>query len=355
MTAQSRALAAVRDGVVVVVVGLGAAFVLTGIASVVYRPRGHVGSPLDWARIAADLLGMAVGAPLRVHTGADTGRLRLVPLVVTIVLVLVARRLVARRGAATARAGVAICALTAAVTVGLLCAVAGSRLTSYGHGLLVHFSVPPLTAAVGAALVVGFSYGLAGRLRGAWARALDGALAGAAVVGTVGAISAVGVLAWNFPASTLGVVPGLLGDGAAWLGGFSIGGRLEANLSSPIPFLSGDLGAGLITGGAWPGAYALVVVPFVAAVVAGRRQLRGAAADVAPWAEFGRAAVVNAALWLALAELTRLRFSGHLGVDRLSGSAGLDAASTVFVAALWGGVSAVVGLALVPVREVRRR
>jgi hypothetical protein len=288
-----------------------------------------------------------------------------VPLAVTAVLVLATRRrhnTAAWSSAAWSSAAwrsvvwsSVVCAATAALTVGGLCALAGSRLTSYGHGLRLHYSVSPLTAAVGAAVVVGLSYGLAGRLHGAWARAISGAFAGAAVVCTAGAICAVLVVAWNFPTSTLGVLPGLLGDGAAWLGGFSLGGRLEADLSSPIPFLSGDLGAGLITGGAWPGAYSLVVVPLVAAIVAGRRQLRGATEDAAPWAEFGRAAVVNAVLWLVLAELTRLRFSGHLGADQLSGSAGLDAASTGFVAALWGGVSAVVGLALPPVRGVRRR
>ncbi|MDX6213281.1 MAG: hypothetical protein QOF82_2368, partial [Frankiales bacterium] len=87
MIPRTRALGAVRDGLVVVLAGLGAAFVVTGIASVVYRPRGHVGSPLDWLRIAAYLLAMAVGAPLRVSTGADHGELRLVPLGITAVLV----------------------------------------------------------------------------------------------------------------------------------------------------------------------------------------------------------------------------------------------------------------------------
>jgi hypothetical protein len=349
MIPQTRALGAVRDGLVVVLAGLGAAFVVTGIASVVYRPRGHVGSPLDWLRIAAYLLAMAVGAPLRVSTGADHGELRLVPLGITAVLVLVAVRRSRGRG------DVAVCALTAALVVGLVSLGAGARLRSYGHGLTVHYSVPALPAAVGAGVVVGLSYGLAGRVRGDWARAAAGALRGAAVVAAVAAAAAIGVTAWRFPAATLGAVPGLLGDGAAWLGGFSLGGRLDADLSSPIPFLSGDLGIGLITGGAWPWAYALVLLPLVAAVVAGRRQQRDAPPGARPWAEFGRAVVVNAVLWLGLAEASRLRFSGHLGADVLTGSAGLDVRSTVFAAALWGGLSAVAGLALTPVPELTRR
>ncbi|MDX6229035.1 MAG: hypothetical protein QOI76_2425 [Frankiales bacterium] len=343
MIPQSRALAAVRDGLAVVCAGLGAGFVVTGIASVVYRPRGHVGSPLDWLRIAGYLLAMAVGAPLHVRTGVDHGELRLVPLTITAVLVVVAVRRGRRRGNGV------VCALTAALVVGLVSLAAGSRLTSYGHGLRLHYSAPALTAAIGAAAVVGLSYALAGRARGGgWARATAGALRGAAVVAAVAALTAVGVSAWKFPASTLGAAPGLLGDGAAWLGGFALGGRLDADLSSPIPFLSGNLGIGLITGGAWPWAYALVVVPFAAAVAAGRRQQRDAPPEVRPWAEFGRAVVVNAMLWFGLSVASRLRFSGRLGADVLSGSAGLDVWSTVFVAALWGGVSAIAGLAPEP-------
>ena len=56
--------------------------------------------------------------------------------------------------------------------------------------------------------------------------------------------------------------------------------------------------------------------------------------------------VCSAGLWLLLAEATRLRFSGRIGADVFSGSAGLDPLTTVFVAGLWGAVSAVVGLAL---------
>jgi hypothetical protein len=348
MIPQTRAAAAVRDGLVVVLAGLASGFVMTAIASLVYRPRGHVGSPLDWLRIAGYLLAMAVGAPLRVHSGADRGELRLVPLTVTAVVVLVALR----RG----RSGgdPAVAALTAGLTVGVVALLSTSRLHSYGHRLHVDYSVPALTAAIGAFVVVGVAYGLAWRIRGGWARAVAGAMTGAAVVGAAAAITAIGLVGWKFPAKTLGAAPALLGDGAAWLGGFSLGGRLDANLNSPIPFLSGDLGWGLITGGAWPGAYALVLVPLVAAVLAGVRQQRDAPAGTQPWAEFGRAVAVNAVLWFTLAEATRLRFSGHLGADVLSGSAGLGLTTTVFVAALWGGVGAVAGLALGPVRLRRR-
>jgi hypothetical protein len=118
--------------------------------------------------------------------------------------------------------------------------------------------------------------------------------------------------------------------------------------------LSGDLGVGLLTGGAWLVAYLLLLVPAVGAVVAGHRQRRAAPEGTRDWAEFGRAAVCNALLWLALAQATRLRFSGRLGADVLSGSAGLDTTTTVFVAALWGGVGAVAGLALEPVLLRRR-
>jgi hypothetical protein len=338
MTA-SRPAAGVRDGLLVVAAGLGAGFVVTGLASVVYRPRGHVGSPLDWLRIAGYLVALAVGAPLRIHSGTDHGQLRLVPLTITAVVVLAALRLGRGRG------NPLFCALTAAIAVGLVSLASASRLHSYGHQLQVGYSTPALTSAVGAAVAVGLAYGPAGRLRGSWARALGGAVTGLAVVGSVAGLTAIGVAVWRFPAPTLGAIPALLGDGAAWFGGFSLGGRLDADLSSPIPFLSGNLGSGLITGGAWPGAYALVVLPLVAAVVAGVRQQRDAPAGVQPWAEFGRAALVNAGVWFALVEASRLRFSGHFGTDAWSGSAGLDAATTVFVAALWGGVSAVVGLA----------
>ena len=86
-------------------------------------------------------------------------------------------------------------------------------------------------------------------------------------------------------------------------------------------------------------------MPLAGALLGGRRQLRGAV-TVREWAEFGRAAVCNAGLWLLLAEATRLRFSGRIGADIFSGSAGLDPLSTVFVAALWGAVAAIAGLAL---------
>lgn len=336
---------AVTDGLTVVGCGLGAGLLATGIASLGYRPRGHVGSPLDWLRVAGYLLAMAVGAPLRLHTPTGHGQLRLVPLTVTLVVVAVSARLGRRR-----RGGL-VCAVTAAVSVAVVSLLATSQLHSYGRHLDVRYSVPALTGAVGAFVVVGLSYGLAGRLPADWARALAGALRGGAVIGAVAGVTAVGVALWRFPASTLGTVPGLLGDGAGWLGGFSLGGRLTADLSSPIPFLSGSLGSGLITGGAWLAAYALLVVPLLAATVAGRRQQLGATADVREWAEFGRAVVVNAALWVVVVEASRLRFSGRLGADALSGSAGLDLATTVFVAALWGGVSAVIGLALRPRTE----
>jgi hypothetical protein len=348
MIPQTRATAAVRDGLVVVVAGLGAGFVTAAVASLVYRPRGHVGSALDWLRIAGYLLAMAVGAPLQVHSGADRGELRLVPLTVTAVVVLVALRR-GRSGGNPAVAG-----LTAGLAVSLICVLTTSRLHSYGHRLRLDYSVPALTAGVGAGIVVGVACGLAGRIRGGWARAVAGALTSAAVVGTAAAVTAIGLVAWKFPAKALGAAPALLGDGAGWLGGFSMGGRLDANLSSPIPFLSGDLGWGLITGAAWPGAYALVLVPLAAAVIGGIRQQQHASPEVRPWAEFGRAVAVNAALWFTIAEATRLRFSGHLGADALSGSAGLGVTTTVFVAALWGGVGAVAGLALGPVRLRRR-
>ena len=333
---------AVRDGLSIVGCGLVAGFLVTGIASVGYRPRGHVGSPLDWLRVGGYLLAMAVGAPLRLHTPTGHGQLRLVPLTVTAVLVVTSVRLGRRR------VDTVVCGLTAAAAVALVSVLATSHLHSYGRHLDVRYSVSPLLACIGSFVVVGLSYGLAGRLPPAWSRTLAGALHGLVVVGCVAAVTAIGVALWRFPASTLAFGPGLLGDGAGWLGGFSLGGRLTADLSSPIPFLSGSLGSGLITGGARPAAYALLVVPLAAAVVAGRRQQLGAAADVREWAEFGRAVVVNAALWLVVVEASRLRFSGRLGADALSGSAGLDLATTVFVAALWGGASAVLGLTLRP-------
>ena len=351
----SRALTGVRDGLVAVGAGLAVGFVVTGVASVVYRPRGHVGSPLDWLRVAGWLLAMAVGAPLRVHSGADHGELRLVPLTVTAVVVLVAAThdRHGRRGrhGGNPVAAVLTASLAAALAVGLVSWASASQLHSYGRRLDVSYSVSAWTAAVGAALVVGLAYGLPSRLRGGWARALAGGLTGLAVVGTAGALTTIGTALWRLPVSTAGALPGLVGDGAAWFGGFSMGGRIGADLSSPIPFLSGSLGWGLINGTAWTGAFALVLVPLAAAVLAGRRQQRGAPEDVSPWAEFGRAVAVNAVLWFVLAEATRLRFSGHLGTDALSGSAGLDVTSTVFVAALWGGLSAVVGLARPPLDD----
>ena len=203
---------------------------------------------------------------------------------------------------------------------------------------------------LGSLVVVTAAFSLGSRTwTGPWTRSLAGALRASAVVGGVASVvSVVGSLTWHsFPAKALGTVPGLLGDGAAWLGGFSLGGRLTANLSTPIPLLSGNLGLGLVTGGAWLVAYLLLLVPLCAAVLAGRRQLRDAV-EVREWAEFGRAVICNAGLWLLLAEATRLRFSGRIGADIFSGSAGLDPLSTVFVAALWGAVAAVIGLALLP-------
>jgi hypothetical protein len=232
----------------------------------------------------------------------------------------------------------------------LLALLSGSRLPSYGRHLGTRYTVPALSSALGLTVVV-LVAGLAGVLgrrsvawTSAWTRAVRGSLAGLAVTGAAAAATSVVVDLVKFR-STWGFVPGLVGDGAVWLGGFSLGGRLEADLSSPIPFLSGDLGAGLVSGGAWPAAYALVLVPLVAAVVAGRVQRPDL---TRPWSEFGSAALTNAVLWLVLAEASRLRFSGRIGSDLLSGSAGLDPVTTVFVAALWGGISAVIGLALAP-------
>jgi hypothetical protein len=345
-----RLLTSARDGVVVVAGGLASSWLLTAVASLAYRPRGHTGSPLDWLRIAGYAVAMSVGAPLRFRSGGDHGQLRIVPLTVTVALVLLA----ARRGRGRSVADAVACAVAAAVVVGLVALTVGSRLSSYGRHLQVHYAVPALPATVGALAVVGVSYALGSRRwTGAWARAAAAALTAAGVVGAVAcAVAIVGALAWqHFPSRGLGLVPGLLGDGAAWLGGFSLGGRLTADLSSPIPLLSGNLGLGLVTGGAWLVAYLLLVVPAAAAVLAGRRQQRGAPDGTREWAEFGRAVICNAGLWLVLAEASRLRFSGRLGADLVSGTAGLDPTTTVFVAALWGAVSAVAGLALGPVPE----
>ncbi|BEP12085.1 hypothetical protein acdb102_03960 [Acidothermaceae bacterium B102] len=341
---RARALVAVRDGLVVVAAGLLGGWLLTAAASLSYRPGGHTGSPLDWLRVACWLVAMSVGAPLRFHSGTTHGQVGIVPLTVTLVLVVVA----ARRGRVLLEA--VICGVTAAVAVGLLALVATSTLPSYEQRPPVRYGVPALPSALGCLVVVGLSCWLGSRVwTGTWARALAATLRGAAVVGAVASVVAiVGALAWNsFPTGGLGAVPGLLGDGAAWLGGFSLGGRLTADLSSPIPLLSGNLGLGLITGGAWLVAYLLLVVPAAASLVAGRRQLRGVV-RVREWAEFGRAVVCNASLWLLLAEATRLRFSGRIGADVFSGSAGLDPLTTVFVAGLWGGVATLIGLALLP-------
>jgi hypothetical protein len=333
----ARPLAAVRDGAVVVAAGLTAAFVAVALASLAYRPRGHVGSVLDWLRLAVYVLALAVGAPLRLQSGTDHGRVALVPLTITAVLVVAAFR------RSTPAAGVAV---VAAALMAVLALVSGSQLSSYGRHLTLHYVVPAWPSALGMAVVVllaGLARWVLERDDG-WTRAVRGCLAGLAVTGAVAAVTAVVIDLVKFRA-TWGFAPGLLGDGAAWLGGFSLGGRIEADLSSPIPFLSGDLGAGLVSGGAWPAAYALVVVPLVAAVVAGRFQRVDPARA---WSDFGRAAVVNAVAWLVLVEASRLRFSGRLGEDVLSGSAGLDVASTVFVAALWGAAGAALGLALAP-------
>ena len=340
---RARALVAVRDGLVVVAAGLLGGWLLTAAASLTYRPGGHTGSPLDWLRVACWLVALSVGAPLRFHSGTTHGQVAIVPLTVTLVLVVVA----ARRGRGSVLDAL-ICGVTAAVAVGLLALVATSTLPSYEQRPPVRYGVPTLPSTLGCLVVVGLCCWLGSRSwTGAWARALAGSLRGAAVVGAVASVVAVvGAVAWSsFPTGALGAVPGLLGDGAAWLGGFSLGGRLTADLSSPIPLLSGNLGLGLITGGTWPVAYLLLVVPAAASVVAGRRQLREVV-RVREWAEFGRAVVCSTALWLLLAEATRLRFSGRIGADIFSGSAGLDPLSTVFVAGLWGAVSAVAGLAL---------
>lgn len=336
----ARPIAAVRDGLVVAGGGLASAYVCVGIASATYRPRGHVGSVLDWLRLAVYVVALAVGAPLRLRSGADRGRLALVPLTITAVLVTIAYR--RARGPVAAL----VSALVAGALTGVAASVSSSRLPSYGKHLTLHYSVPAWPAALGMTwlvLLAGLARSAVGRPDG-WTRAARGCLAGLAVTGAIAGLTSIVVDLVKFR-STWGFLPGLMGDGAAWLGGFSMGGRLEADLSSPIPFLSGDLGAGLVSGGAWPAAYGLVVVPLLAAIVAGRFQRVDPAR---PWSDFGRAALVNALLWLVLAEASRLRFSGRLGPDVLSGSAGLDPVSTVFVAALWGGVSAVIGLALAP-------
>jgi hypothetical protein len=339
----TRTLVAVRDGLGVVGAGLAGGWVLTAVASLAYRPDGHPGSPLDWLRIAGWLVAMAVGAPLHFRSGSTHGQVGIVPLTVTLLMVALA----ARRGHGWWLDRV-VCGLTSCLAVGVLAVVTRSTVPSYGQHPRVHFSVPVLPSMVGSLLVVTAAYGLGSRRwPGPWTRSLAGALRAAVVVGVVAsAVSVVGALTWDsFPAKALGLVPGLLGDGATWLGGFSLGGRLTADLSSPIPLLSGNLGLGLVTGGAWLVAYLLLLVPLVGSLVAGRRQLRGTVA-VREWAEFGRAAVCNASLWLLLAEASRLRFSGRVGADIFSGSAGLDPVSTAFVAALWGAVAAVAGLAL---------
>ena len=340
---RSRALVAVRDGLGVVGAGLAGGWLLTAAASLVYRPGGRPGSPLDWLRIAGWLVAMSVGAPLHFHSESTHGQVGIVPLTVTLVIVAVA----ARRGRGSL-VDALVCGLAACVGLGVIAWLTRSTIPSYGQHPRVHFSVAVLRSMVGCLVVVTTACALGSRSgNGAWNRSLAGALRAATVVGGVASVvSVVGALTWQtFPAKALGTVPGLLGDGATWLGGFSLGGRLTADLSSPIPLLSGNLGLGLVTGGAWLVAYLLLVVPLAGALLAGRRQLQGAV-DVREWAEFGRAAVCNALLWIVLAEATRLRFSGRIGADVFSGSAGLDPLTTVFVATLWGAVAAVAGLAL---------
>jgi len=340
---RARTVVAVRDGLLVVAAAVAAGWVLTAVASLSYRPGGRAGSPVDWLRIGGWLVAMSVGAPLRFHSGTTHGQVAIAPLTVTLVLVVLA----ARTGKGTWLDSV-VCGLAAACGTALVAVLAASTLPSYEQHPRVHFSVPALPSALGCLVVVTLAHRLGSRSwTGPWTRSLAGALRAAALVGGVAsAVAVVGSLTWDaFPAKALGTVPGLLGDGAGWLGGFSLGGRLTADLSSPIPLLSGNLGLGLVTGGAWPVAYLLLVVPLTGAVLAGRRQLKGTI-DVREWAEFGRATVCNAVLWLLLAEATRLRFSGRIGADIFSGSAGLDPLTTVFVAGLWGAVAAVAGLAL---------
>ena len=335
------------SGIAVVAAGLAVAFVVTAIASLSYRPGGHGGSPADWLRIAGYLVAMAVGAPLHLSKGVDHGQLRLVPMTITAVLVSVAWW----RGRRAALPEAAVCAVTAAGIAALLGLCVSSRLPSYGNGVVVHFSVGWLPAGLGMAVVAGGAYALAGHRPGhGWDRAMAATMRATAVIAVVGVVTAIGAAIWwgRFPAKALGAVPALLGDGTVWFGGFSLGGRLTANLSSPIPFLSGTLGNGLVSGGVRAQAYLLLLVPLAAAAVAGHRLRRATPAGVHPWAEFGRAVACNAVLWLVLAQATRLRFSGSLGADRLSGSAGLDLASTVFCAALWGAVAAVVALSARP-------
>ena len=360
---------AVGDGAVVAAYGLAAAFVVVGIASVAYRPRGHVGSVVDWLRISVYVLALAVGAPLRLQSGTDHGRLALVPLTITAVLVAVAfRRARGRRP----RHAVGT-ALVAAALMGVLASVTGSRLSSYGRHLTLHFSVPAWPSALGMAVVVLLA-GVAGVARSSqvhssaaggagwgravrggwapdgegWARAVRGCVAGLAVTGAVAAVTSVVVDLVKFR-STWGFVPGLLGDGAAWLGGFSLGGRLEADLSSPIPFLSGDLGAGLVSGGAWPAAYGLLVVPLLAAVVAGRFQRVEPAQARGPTSS-ARPRQRSRCGW----SWSRPAGCGSPGDSARTcspGSAGLEVVSTVFVAALWGAAGAALGLALAPRTE----
>lgn len=340
---RARCVVAARDGLGVVAAGLLGGWLLTAVASLAYRPGGQAGAPLDWLRIAGWLVAMSVGAPLHFRSGATHGQVGIVPLTVTLLMVAVA----ARRGRGSL-VDALLCGATACAAVGVVAGVTRSAIRSYGQHPRVHYSVPVLPSMVGCLLVVTAAYALGSRTwTGAWASTLAGALrAAATVAGVASLVSVVGSLTWHsFPTRALGTVPGLLGDGATWLGGFSLGGRLTANLSTPIPLLSGDLGLGLVTGGARLVAYPLILVPLCAAVLAGRRQLRGVG-EVREWSEFGRAAVCNAGLWLLLAEATRLRFSGRIGADVFSGSAGLDPLTTVFVAALWGAVAAVAGLAL---------
>jgi hypothetical protein len=341
---RARTLVAVRDGLGVVGAGLAGAWAFTAVASLAYRPGGHPGSPLDWLRIAGWLVAMAYGSPLHFHSGTTHGQVSIVPLTVTLLMVAVA----ARRHRPPVDA--VVCGLAASVAVGLVAGLSRSTIPSYGQHPRVHYSVSALLPMLGCLVVVTLaSVARTPSRQGAWARTLAGSFRATVVVGLGGsAVCVIGSLTWDsFPDKALGTVPGLLGDGAAWLGGFSLGGRLTADLSSPIPLLSGNLGVGLVTGGAWLVAYLLLLVPLCGAVLAGRRQLPGTA-DVREWAEFGRAVVCNAGLWLLLAEASRLRFSGRIGADIFSGSAGLDPLSTVFVAALWGAVAAVIGLALLP-------
>ena len=208
-----------------------------------------------------------------------------------------------------------VCGATACVAVGVVAWLSRSTLPSYGQHPRVHYSVPVVASMIGSLLVVDRGATPSARAAGpvpgrapGRSRAGDGGsrrrrcpgLRGGSLTG-----AAFRPTAWaRCPGCSATAPRGSAASASA------AGSRRTCR--SPIPLLSGNLGLGLVTGGAWPVAYLLLVVPLLRRGLAGRRQLRGTV-EPREWAEFGRAAVCNAGLWLVLAEATRLRFSGRIG------------------------------------------